>query len=105
MPSPSRPEWMLLRVDLEESQSLKTAVRNVFQKRQQFPNDAQALRDWHQLYHWFRRSVHCFVNGLEAFLLHKFDRSLDLLTEACLYTTKLLDTKPGGVKTSVFFGN
>ena len=49
---------------------------------------AEALRQWHQAYHCFRRSVHCFVEGLEAMRSSKFQESLDLLTESYHFTLK-----------------
>ncbi len=77
----------------------KCAEQCLHQKRQRCPDDAKELREWHQIYHWFRRSAHCFVNGMEAFHVHKFDRALDLFTEAYQYTIRVQDTRPGVSKT------
>ena len=58
------------------------------QRRAKHPHEAEALRQWHQVYHLFRRSVHCFVNGLEAQFSSRFCEALDLYTEAYNYTQK-----------------
>lgn len=67
----------------------RTAADNLLsQRRAKHPHDAATLRQWHQAYHLFRRSVHCFVSALEAQLLNKYDEALDLYTEAFNYTMK-----------------
>lgn len=58
------------------------------QRRGKHPHEASALRQWHQAYHLFRRSVHCLVNGLEAHMENKVNKALDLYTEAFNYTNK-----------------
>ena len=46
------------------------------------------LKQWHQAYHFFRRSVHCFVNGIECQMNAQFHEALDHYTEAYNYTVK-----------------
>lgn len=58
------------------------------QRRAKHPHEAAALRHWHQAYHFFRRSVHCFIHGLKSHMDNKHSQALDLYTEAFNYTTK-----------------
>ena len=57
------------------------------QRRAKHPHEAASLRQWHQVYHLFRRSVHCFISGLEAQMATKYNQALELYTEAHNFTT------------------
>ena len=57
-------------------------------RRAKYKEQASLLRKWHQVYHLFRRSVHCFINALEAQWDKKFKEALDLYTEAYHFTQK-----------------
>ena len=65
-----------------EGELRKMAERQLSEKRSQMPVEAETVRHWHQVYHFFRRGVHFFVEGVEAWLKHKFQQSLDHFTEA-----------------------
>ena len=78
---------------LEDNTHLTSAFRNAADaclqvRRNKDPEYTQALKEWHQAYHFFRRSVHCFVNGLDLQLNAQFPEALDLYTEAYHYTMK-----------------
>ena len=80
---------------LENNMQTMSAFRSaadglLTQRRTKHPHEASALRQWHQAYHCFRRSVYCFIQGLEAFLASKNQEALDLFTEAYHYTSKAL---------------
>ena len=66
----------------------QAADQTLKNRRSKDRHEALALRKWHQAYHFFRRSVHCFINGLEAQTERKFNESLDLYTEAFWFTQK-----------------
>ena len=72
----------------------KTSERLLKDRRKQHPQEFTALRDWHQVYHWFRRSVHFFMTGLGNYLQHKFEESLDQFTATFRFTQKLADILP-----------
>ncbi len=57
-------------------------------RRKELPHEAAALRQWHQAYHFFRRSVHCFVAGLQAHMESRSNEALDWFTECFNYTNK-----------------
>ena len=59
------------------------------QRRAQYQVEASLLKQWHQVYHWFRMSAHCLVSGLDHLCQHQFEESLDMFTEAYNYTTRL----------------
>ena len=69
--------------------AFRQAADNILNARRvKHRQEASLLRKWHQVYHLFRRSVHCFVNALEAQTERKFNEALDLYTEAYHYTQK-----------------
>ena len=59
------------------------------QRRAQYQTEANVLKQWHQIYHWFRMSAHCLVSGLDHLCQHQFEESLDMFTEAYSYTIRL----------------
>ena len=78
---------------LDNNTPLTSAFRNAADaclqaRRTKYPEDAKALKQWHQAYHFFRRSVHCFVNGLDRQMNAQFLEALDHYTEAYNYTVK-----------------
>jgi len=69
--------------------AFRTAADTILtQRRNKHSHEAVTLRQWHQAYHLFRRSVHCFVGGLEAQLSRKCEEALDLYTAAYNFTVK-----------------
>ena len=78
-----------LEVNQKNVISFSSAAKKILNDRRAKSREyAEALRQWHQAYHCFRRSVHCFVEGLEADRSSKFQESLDLLTESYHFTLK-----------------
>ena len=65
------------------------AEKLLAQRRKTQTQEAAVLRQWHQAYHLFRRSAHCFVNALDALNNRKFFEALDLFTEAYNYSQKV----------------
>ena len=59
------------------------------QRRANYQAEATLLKQWHQIYHWFRMSAHCLVSGLDHLCQHQFEESLDMFTEAYNYTARL----------------
>ena len=60
----------------------------LMQRRQKDTEHAESLKHWHQAYHSFRRSVHCFIEGLETMQSMKYQEALDLFTDSYHYTIK-----------------
>ena len=61
------------------------------QRRQQNQTEAAILKQWHQIYHWYRMSAHCLVSGLDHLCQHQFEESLDMFTESYNYTVRLYE--------------
>ncbi len=81
---------------LENNTPTITAFRNaaeshLVQRRKSHPQEAASLRQWHQAYHLFRRSAHCFVAGLDAHSQQKVHEAVDLFTEAYNYSQKVAE--------------
>jgi len=77
----------------------KLAERRLNEHRDKLPDDAEFVRHWHQAYHYFRRCVHYFVEGVESFMVGKFRESLDQLSQAYRFNVLLLEyPKQHGVK-------
>ena len=73
------------------SEFRKTAEQLLRQRRAQNPTEAAILKQWHQIYHWYRMSAHCLVSGLDHLCQHQFEESLDMFTEAYNYTVGLYE--------------
>ena len=71
------------------SEFRKTAEQLLRQRRAQYQLEATLLKQWHQIYHWYRMSAHCLVSGLDHLCQHQFEESLDMFTEAYNYTVRL----------------
>ena len=71
------------------SEFRKVSEQMLRQCRAQHKAEATTLQQWHQIYHWFRMSAHCLVNGLDYLCQHQFEESLDMFTEAYNYTARL----------------
>ena len=69
--------------------SFRNAAEQILTSRRiKYPQDAESLRLWHQAYHFFRRSVHCLVEGLDIMENKKYHEALDLFTESYNFTIK-----------------
>lgn len=62
---------------------------------------AMELREWHQAYHLFRVSAHCYVMGVDNFLIQKFECSLDLFIIAYNVSVKIMESPPKVRKTKI----
>ena len=78
-----------LDMNTQTTSAFRNAADLVLQSRRtKHQDEANTLKQWHQAYHFFRRSVHCFVNGLECQRNAQFPEALDHYTEAYNYTVK-----------------
>ena len=83
--------------------SFRNAAEQILTSRRiKFPHDAESLRLWHQAYHFFRRSVHCLVEGLDIMENKKYHEALDLFTESYNFTIKASEI-PVSVRTYLAF--
>ena len=86
------------------SEFRKTAEQLLRQRRAQYQLEASLLKQWHQIYHWYRMSAHCLVSGLDHLCQHQFEESLDMFTEAYNYTLRLHESQLQGQPSSTSRG-
>lgn len=57
--------------------------------REEMPEQAAVLREWHQTYHLYRASAYSFVKAIEHFVENKYCEALDLFTVALDVSMKI----------------
>ena len=56
------------------------------QRRQKDPQYAASLKQWHKDYQSFRKSVHCFIEGIETMHSRKYQVALGLFLDSYHYS-------------------
>lgn len=72
----------------------KAAENQLAQLRKSRPADEDKLKRWHQAYHMFRLSAHCFVRGAELLTAEKNEDSLEFLTSAYSLSIRIINGPP-----------
>lgn len=62
--------------------------------RQESPQAAEVLKEWHQVYHMFRVTAYCFVKASFAYVEERFEEALDLFTVAYMLNVKITEMPP-----------
>ncbi len=57
-------------------------------------DDARALKEWHQAYHTFRLSAHCFIKGADALEAEKYEEALEMLNSCYTLLIRITDRPP-----------
>ena len=70
------------------------AESTLLQIRDQYPQESQLLKDWHQAYHNFRVSAHCFVSGVEEFIAKDFEEALDHMAISYHLNIRIAENPP-----------
>ncbi len=79
---------------MRASKVISVAQQQLEAMRKNQPGVDGDLKNWHQAYHNFRLSAHCFVKGTEAFAHDKFDEAVEFLTVAYALNTKIQENPP-----------
>ena len=62
--------------------------------RQESPQVAEVLKEWHQVYHMFRVTAYWFVKAAFAFVEEKFEEALELFIVAYTQNSKIPEVPP-----------